>query len=63
MSGLDITPGTDIVTEKACYLIYAVPGVGKTSTAKYFKGKTLVVDIDRTTRVLKGLLECRYLLP
>jgi phage nucleotide-binding protein len=54
MTGLDITPGTDIVTEKATYLIYAAPGVGKTSTAKFFPGKTLVIDIDRTTRVLKG---------
>lgn len=54
MSGLDITPAADIVTEKACYLIYAAPGVGKTSAAKYFEGNTLVIDIDRTTRVLKG---------
>jgi phage nucleotide-binding protein len=54
MTQLDVTPGTDIVTEKACYLIYAAPGVGKTSTAKFFEGKTLVIDVDRTTRVLKG---------
>lgn len=54
MNQLEVTPGTDIATEKACYLIYAAPGVGKTSAAKYFKGKTLVIDIDRTTRVLKG---------
>lgn len=35
-------------------LIYSAPGVGKTSTAKYLKGKTLVIDIDRTTNVLAG---------
>lgn len=38
----------------ATYLIYGAPGVGKTSTAKFFPGKTLIIDIDRTTRVLKG---------
>ena len=54
MKKLDVTPGTEIVTEKACYLLYAAPGVGKTSTAKFFKGNTLVLDVDRTTRVLKG---------
>ena len=54
MTQLDITPGTDIVTEKATYLIYATPGVGKTSAAKFFPGNTLVIDIDRTTCVLKG---------
>lgn len=35
-------------------LIYSAPGVGKTSTAKYLKGKTLVIDIDRTSNVLAG---------
>lgn len=54
MNKLIVTPGTEIVTEKAVYLLYAAPGVGKTSTAKFFKGNTLVIDIDRTTRVLKG---------
>jgi phage nucleotide-binding protein len=54
MNQLNVTPGADIVTEKAVYLIYAAPGVGKTSTAKFFPGNTLVIDIDRTTRVLKG---------
>lgn len=33
-------------------LIYAQPGTGKTTTLKYLPGKTLVVDIDRTTNVL-----------
>ena len=35
-------------------LIYSAPGIGKTSTAKYLPGKTLVIDIDRTTNVLAG---------
>lgn len=35
-------------------LIYSPPGGGKTSTVKYLKGKTLVIDIDRTSNVLAG---------
>ena len=58
MNKLIVTPGTEIATEKAVYLLYAAPGVGKTSTAKFFKGNTLVIDIDRTTRVLKG---CKHI--
>ena len=54
MTDLVVTNGEDIATTNVTYLLYAAPGVGKTSTAKFFKGKTLVLDIDRTTRVLKG---------
>lgn len=36
-------------------LIYAEPGAGKTSTLRYLEGKTLVLDIDGTSRVLAGL--------
>ena len=36
------------------YLLYAPPGMGKTSTIKYLPGKTLLVDVDRTSHVLKG---------
>lgn len=36
-------------------LIYAPPGTGKTSTIKYLPGKTLVIDVDRTTNVLAGV--------
>ena len=54
MKKLDTTNAADIATNQATLLIYAAPGVGKTSTVKYFQGKTLVLDIDRTTRVLKG---------
>lgn len=35
-------------------LIYAPPGSGKTSTIKYLQGRTLVIDIDRTSNVLAG---------
>ncbi|TYS14324.1 AAA family ATPase [Rossellomorea vietnamensis] len=51
---MQVTNAKEIKTEVATYLIYAPPGMGKTSTVKYFPGKTLVLDVDRTTRVLKG---------
>ena len=51
---MEITKASDIKTDKATYLLYGAPGMGKTTTIKYFPGKTLVLDIDRTTRVLKG---------
>ncbi|WP_257145791.1 AAA family ATPase, partial [Bacillus toyonensis] len=34
--------------------MYAPPGMGKTTSIKYFPGKTLVLDVDRTSKVLKG---------
>lgn len=46
----DISKGKDFSA-----LIYAQPGTGKTTTAKYLPGKTLVIDVDRTTNVLSGL--------
>lgn len=51
---LQITNAKDIQDIKATYLIYGPPGMGKTSTIKYLSGKTLVLDVDRTSRVLKG---------
>lgn len=36
-------------------LLYAKPGTGKTSTVRYLKGKTLLLDIDNTSQVLSGL--------
>lgn len=44
----------DIQTDLGTYLIYGPPGMGKTSAIKYLPGKTLVLDVDRTSRVLKG---------
>lgn len=35
-------------------LIFAQAGTGKTTTAKYLPGKTLVIDVDRTSNVLAG---------
>lgn len=36
------------------YLIYCPPGLGKSHTLNFLPGKTLVLDIDRTSHVLKG---------
>lgn len=49
-----IEKATEIETENGVYLIYAPPGTGKTSLLKFLPGKTLVLDVDRTSRVLKG---------
>lgn len=51
---IQITSAKDIQNNKATYLIYGPPGMGKTSTIKFLPGKTLVLDVDRTTRVLRG---------
>lgn len=51
---MDIKPATEIVSTKGTYLIYGAPGMGKTSLVKFLPGHTLVLDVDRTTRVLKG---------
>lgn len=44
----------DIQTNNKTYLLYAAPGMGKTTSIKFFPGKTLVLDIDRTSHVLRG---------
>ena len=44
----------NIQTNNRTYLIYGAPGMGKTTTVKYLPGKTLVLDVDRTSHVLKG---------
>ena len=36
------------------YIIYANPGVGKTTSIKYIPGKTLLIDIDKSSSVLAG---------
>jgi len=44
----------DIKKQRGMLMLYSKPGIGKTSTVRFLKGKTLVLDIDRTSRVLKG---------
>lgn len=41
--------------ERFCMWLYAKPGGGKTSTVRYLKGKTLIVDIDGSGKVLSGV--------
>jgi len=51
---MDFINAANMKEEKATYLVYAPPGMGKTTAIKHYPGKTLVLDIDRTTRVLRG---------
>lgn len=51
---MNIVKATDLKHDNATYLIYAQPGSGKTSAIKHIPGKTLVIDIDRSSKVLKG---------
>lgn len=51
---LQVINAKDIAPNNATYLIYGPPGMGKTSTIKFLPGKTLVLDVDRTSRVLRG---------
>ncbi|HEL2085839.1 TPA: AAA family ATPase [Streptococcus suis] len=51
---MKITKATDITLNDSCYLIYGNPGFGKTSVLKYIPGKTLVIDIDKSSKVLNG---------
>ena len=51
---MQINNAKTIPKKKGTYLIYGAPGMGKTSTAKFFPGKTLILDIDRTSSVLAG---------
>lgn len=51
---LKINSAESIEHDKATYLIYGAPGLGKTSAIKHFPGKTLVIDIDKSSSVLKG---------
>ena len=52
---MKITKATDLTHKNSTYLIYGNPGMGKTSAIKYIKGKTLEIDIDKSSAVLKGV--------
>lgn len=51
---MKIIKATDIRDSKGTYLIYGNPGVGKTTAIKFLPGKKLVVDIDKSSVVLRG---------
>lgn len=53
---MKIKKATDLKRDKDWrIMIYAKPGTGKTSLARYLKGNTLVLDMDDSTKVLAGL--------
>ncbi len=52
---MELIKATDLNNDDSCYLIYGNPGVGKTSSVKYLPGKTLVINIDKSAKVLKGV--------
>lgn len=51
---MKIIKATELKNNDACYLIYGNPGFGKTSAVKYIPGKTLVINIDKSAKVLSG---------
>ena len=51
---MKIIKAKDIQTKNSTYLIYASPGTGKTTALKFLAGQTLVIDIDKSSAVLKG---------
>jgi len=52
---LNIKNAKDLSQENATYLIYGNQGVGKTSSIKHIPGKTLLIPIDKSETVLKGI--------
>jgi phage nucleotide-binding protein len=51
---VEIVKAIGLADQKMTALQYGAPGVGKTSTFRHLPGRTLVLDVDRTTSVLKG---------
>ena len=49
-----IKSATEITKDSATYLIYGSQGSGKTTSLKYLPGKTLILDIDKSSSVLAG---------
>lgn len=51
---MQILKGEELGTAKITALIYSPPGIGKTTALGELPGKTLIIDVDRGTSVLKG---------
>lgn len=51
---MQILKAESLTTDKITALIYAPPGMGKTTLLGGLPGKTLIIDIDRGTSVLSG---------
>lgn len=52
---MNIISAKEIKKPSALRIIYSAPGMGKTTTIQYMPGKKLVIDLDGTSSVLKGL--------
>ncbi|MBQ9526882.1 MAG: AAA family ATPase [Fretibacterium sp.] len=51
---MQILKAKDLKEEKVTALLYGPPGIGKTSFLGQLPGKTLIVDVDKGTSVLRG---------
>ena len=51
---MKIISASDIGHDTSTFLLYAGSGMGKTTALKFFPGKTLVLDIDKSSAVLRG---------
>lgn len=52
---MNIKHANDMEKPKMLRILYGAPGLGKTTTLQYMPGKKLIIDIDGTSSVLKGL--------
>lgn len=50
---MQILKPKELTSEKATCLIYGIPGMGKTTLLGMLPGKTLIIDVDKGTRVLE----------
>lgn len=51
---MQILKATEITEEKMTALIYGTPGIGKTTLLGTLPGRTLILDVDKGTSVLRG---------
>ena len=51
---MEIVNAKDLTSDYLTCLIYGVPGMGKTTLLGKLPGKTLIIDVDQGTKVLRG---------
>ena len=51
---MQVLKATDLTEGKITGLIYSIPGMGKTTLLGTLPGKTLIIDVDKGTSVLRG---------
>ncbi|RRG06400.1 MAG: DNA-binding protein [Lactobacillus sp.] len=51
---MNIIPATKLDSSQALRMIYGAPGTGKTTAVTFLEGKTLLIDLDGSSKVLKG---------